>query len=141
MVDRRLRPLLWDTGRLAERDSSIVGFRQKEGERAPAPWSARNAEFAAEEARDIAADRQAETRSAVSSTGRTVGLLKGFEDELLLFGRNADSGVGDVERHVALRDARGFAVGGRAILQHPNSQRDGPTIGEFEGIRKQVFQN
>ena len=59
----------------------------------PSPGCAGQPDFAAEQARDFAADRQAQARAAVLAAGATVGLLERFEDDLLLLRRNADAGV------------------------------------------------
>ena len=60
-------------------------------------------DFAAQEPRQFAADRQSQSGAAVLAVGRTVGLLEGLEDDLLLVGRDADTRVGHFERE----DARG----------------------------------
>ena len=51
----------------------------------------------------LAADREAKAGAAVLAAGAGVGLLEGLEDDLLLFGRDADAGVGDLEGNNALR--------------------------------------
>ena len=47
----------------------------------------------------LAADRQSETGAAILAAGAGIGLLEGLEDDLLLLGRDADAGVGHLERH------------------------------------------
>src|SRR6185503_20542147 len=79
--------------------------RQVEREGAALPRRARDADLAAEQAGELAADRQAEPRAAVLAAGRAVGLLEGFENEPLLVGRDADAGV-----HHRERDGRARAV-------------------------------
>ena len=49
-----------------------------------------------------------ETGAAVLAAGAGVGLLEGLEDDLLLLGRDADAGVGDLERD---HDRRGSRTG------------------------------
>ena len=63
----------------------------------PSPGLADDADLAAEQAGDLAADRQAEAGAAVLAAGAAVGLLEGLEDDLLLVGGNADAGVADRE--------------------------------------------
>src|SRR5262245_3215053 len=76
---------------------SLVDARQVEREDAALPGRADDANFAAQQPRDLAADRESESRAAVFAAGRPVCLLEGLEDDPLLFGRNADAGVGDRE--------------------------------------------
>ena len=63
----------------------------------PSPGLLREADLAAEQVRELAADREAEAGAAVLAAGAGVGLLERLEDELLLLGRDADAGVGDHE--------------------------------------------
>ena len=52
--------------------------------------------------RDFAADRQAQARATVLAAGRAIGLLECLEDNLLLFGGDADAGIADGEGHDCL---------------------------------------
>jgi hypothetical protein len=52
-------------------------------------------DLAAQEARDFAADGQAQARAAEFAAGAAVGLRERLEDDLLFIGRDADAGVGD----------------------------------------------
>src|SRR6185369_15362736 len=70
---------------------------QVERERAPLTRRALDDDLAAEQTRDLAADREAETRAAVLAARRAVGLLERLEDEALLVARNADARVLDEE--------------------------------------------
>ena len=63
----------------------------------PLPGVALDVDLAAEQARDLAADREPEAGAAVLAAGGAVGLLERLEDELLLVLRDADAGVGDRE--------------------------------------------
>ena len=56
-------------------------------------------DFAAEEVRQLAADRETQAGAAVFAAGAGVGLHEGLENDLLLLRRDADAGVGDLERH------------------------------------------
>ena len=53
--------------------------------------------FAAEQACKLAADGKAEAGAAIFAAGAGVGLLERLEDQLLLFQRNADAGIGHLE--------------------------------------------
>ena len=77
--------------------ASISLLRQIEGEGAADALLAFDIELAAQQARDLAADRQPQPGAAVAPRGAGVGLLERFEDQLLLVGRDADAGVADAE--------------------------------------------
>ena len=53
----------------------------------PLPGVALDVDLAAEQARDLAADREAQAGAAVLAAGRAVGLLERLEDQLLLVAR------------------------------------------------------
>jgi hypothetical protein len=72
--------------------------RQIQGKGATEPGSAPQLDFAAQEIRKLAADRQAQPCSTVIPASARIRLFKGFEYELLLLGRDADTGIGDLER-------------------------------------------
>ena len=55
-------------------------------------------DFAAQEVRQLAADRKTKPRSTVLAAGARVGLLECLEDDALLLQRNADAGVRHLER-------------------------------------------
>ena len=69
-----------------------------ERERAAFPGLAPQLDFAAEQVREFAADREPEPRAPVTAIGAGVRLLKGLEYDALLLRRNADAGVGHLER-------------------------------------------
>ena len=71
-------------------------------------------DFAAEQACQFAADGKPEAGAAVFAAGRGVGLLERLEDDLLLFQRNADAGIGDLERHHRRRLAEHRMLGAPA---------------------------
>src|ERR1700740_300798 len=83
--------------RSCRRGGPLVGDRQDQRKTAALAGRARQLELAAEQRRDLAADRQAQARAAVHAAGGTVGLLEGVEDDALLVGRDADAGVADLE--------------------------------------------
>ena len=99
-------------------------------------------DFAAQQRRQFAADGETQTGSAVFAAGAGIGLLERFEDELLFFGRDADSGIADRNGHRALSE--------RAAPDDPSDHpsrdaadrhRDMTLRREFEGIRQQVLQD
>ena len=70
-----------------------VDQRQVQRERAALPGTLKRADFAAQQRRQFPADRQAQARAAILAARAGVGLLEGFEDQLLFFRRDADAGV------------------------------------------------
>src|SRR5437899_938127 len=75
-----------------------IGDGKIEREGAPLRRRALDVNLATEQARDLSADRQAETRASVLPARRTVGLLERLEDELLLVARDADARILHRER-------------------------------------------
>ena len=73
----------------------------------PWPGTLDEPDLAAEQRRQLAADRQAEAGAAVLAARAGVGLLERLEDQLLLLRRDADAGVAD-----------GDGDGGRHEPQH-----------------------
>ncbi len=68
-------------------------LRQEQREGAALADGAGEADFAAQQARDFAADGQAQPGAAIFAAGAAVGLLEGLEDDLLFLRRDADAGV------------------------------------------------
>ena len=101
--------------------AACTSLRQVERERAALPGRAGQADLAAQQPRDLAADRQAQAGAAVLAAGAAVGLLEGLEDDLLLVRRDADAGVGDGEGEH--RAARGSAPS-LSELQPPRRRPD-----------------
>src|SRR2546429_104587 len=81
-----------------ERD---VPRRQVERERRALALLRAHLDLAAQEARDLAADRQPEPRAAVAARGAAVRLLERLEDQAQLVVGNADAGVGHLDREDA----------------------------------------
>src|SRR5207237_1470364 len=111
------------------------GHVQREG--AARVWRALDADLAAQQLRDLAADREAESRAAELAARGSVGLLERLEDQLLLVPGNADAGVGDLECHHFLRVVerpRGEATG---LLRPLHRERDAALLRELERVRQQ----
>src|SRR6185503_2394748 len=81
---RHLRGPLGTGRRTARRRRRRVGHRQVEREGAAAPLRAHEVDLAAEQARELAADRETEAGAAVRAARAAIGLLERLEDELLL---------------------------------------------------------
>ena len=89
--------------RPARRGRSAAGrARQVERERGALALGALHPDLAAEQACDLAADRQTEAGAAEAAADRALGLLERLEDQAQLVRRDADPGVGDRERDHAL---------------------------------------
>src|SRR5262245_62155670 len=76
-----------------------IGMGQIEHKRAARAGRAAQLDFAAEQVREFPADRQPKPGPAILAAGAGVGLLEGFKDDLLLFKRNSDARVGNLEGH------------------------------------------
>ncbi len=115
--------------------------RQVDGERAAFAGRARDGDLAAEEADELAADRQAEAGAAVDAGRRAVALGERFEDPLLLLLVDADAGVDDGDGEHRRRAVERLAVG----LQPSSATRDlEPHLadgGELEGVGEQVLED
>src|SRR5436309_66030 len=94
---RRLDVLLLRRGARCERRPGIFQ-RQIEREGRALAGQAAQVDLAAEQARELAADRKTEAGAAIFAAGAGVGLLERLEDQLLLLERNADAGVRHFER-------------------------------------------
>src|SRR5205807_2265156 len=70
-----------------------VSLRQVEREGTPLAGAAHQPDLAAEQARQLAADGQAEAGAAVLAARAAVGLLERLEDDLLLVRRDADARI------------------------------------------------
>ena len=83
----------------------------------PRPSRAVEPNLAAEESRDLAADRQAESGAAVFAARAAIGLLERLEDGVLLVGRNADAAVAD------RKGEHGIGAIERSVLHAPAARR------------------
>src|SRR4029077_18498546 len=75
------------------------------------------------------------------AAGARVSLLESFEDDALLFWRDANAGVGDFKG-----DYRGGAIEDRVAAgptdgSDADGEADTAMFGEFEGVGEQVFQD
>ncbi|GJE73411.1 hypothetical protein CHKEEEPN_4976 [Methylorubrum podarium] len=107
----------------------------EQGEGAARPDAALDNDLAAQQARDLAADREAEARAAVLAARGSVGLLERLEDDPLLVLGDADPGIGDGHG-----DPLGPGAQGRA-LRRTDPERDASLLGELEGVGEKVAQD
>src|SRR5215472_5588619 len=115
--------------------------RHVKDEAAALSRSAPDGDLPAEEPRELAADRQAETGAPIAAAGGAVGLLERFEDDLLLILGNADTGIGDREGDHLRRAVEARFAGRPAARDPPYPQLHRPLLGELERVRQQVLQN
>ena len=87
----------------ADNRRARVTERQVQRERAAHAWRAAQLDLAAKQIRQLAADRQPQTRAAVLAARAGIGLLERLEHDPLLLGRNADAGIRHLERDDATR--------------------------------------
>ena len=97
--------------------------------------------FAAEQACQFAADGETETGAAIFPAGRGVGLLECLEDDLLLFRRNTDAGVGDLERHDGRRLAEHRMLRAPAAERHGDVEANAALRSELECVRQQILEH
>src|SRR5205085_5610152 len=93
------------TGGCRPRGRRRTDVFQRQIQRKGAARAGRTAQmdFAAQEVRQLAADRKTKPRSTVLAAGARVGLLECLENDLLLFQRDADASVRYLERHYRRR--------------------------------------
>ncbi len=83
-------------------------------------------DLAAQQVGQFAADRQPQAGAAVFAAGAGIGLLERLEDDSLLVQRNADAGIGDLERNHRCRAAQDrmvFAPTGRWRRKRTSARR------------------
>src|SRR4029079_10618003 len=88
--------LEWKADPRSHRRSGVLQW-QIERERAAFARRTLKMNFAAQQARKLTADREPKPSAAIFSAGPGVGLLKRLKDQLLLFQRDANAGVGHFE--------------------------------------------
>ena len=116
-------------------------LRQVQRERAALAGGAAEADFAAQHPGDFTADRQPQARAAVLAAGRPVRLLERLEDDLLLFGRDADAGVANAEGEHRLGMVEPLVLRAPPPAHRRDLQRHTPALGELEGVGQQVLEN
>src|SRR6202034_1308573 len=119
-----------------QRGAAKIGERQIQRKGAARARRAAQLNFPAEQVREFAADRQPEAGAAVLAAGGRVGLLKSLEYDALLFRRNADAGIRDLEGH-----HRGRMLQDRMIrIPTAGDRRDAELHAAFGGELERVGQ-
>src|ERR1700680_3570537 len=83
--------------RHSRRSRPHVGQRQIKRERAALAGGAAKLNFAAQQAGQFAADRQAQSGASILTAGAGICLLEGLEDDALFIESDSDAGIGDLE--------------------------------------------
>src|SRR5207244_10134505 len=112
--------------------------RHEQGEGRAFAGRRANLELTADEARNLAADRQAKPGAAIFAAGRAIGLVERLEDQPLLLLRNADARVGyrNLDRPAGVAQSRLIAA--PALVGQANAERDAALRGELEGVGQKV---
>ena len=95
----------------------------------PSPGVDCDADLAAEQARDLARDRQAQAGAAVLARRRAVGLLEGLEDQRAACPRGMPTPVSMTANAEA------------PVLRRADAQRHRALVGELERVGEQVAQH
>ena len=122
-------------------DGARIIERQVEREGAALPMHAGELDLAAEQHRQFAADGESESGAAILAGGSGVRLLKGFEYQSLLLGRDADAGVLDRESQHLVRLAEHRVIGSPALGRARDTHLDVAMAREFHRVGQQVLEN
>src|SRR5205814_6464262 len=109
-----------------------VTIREIDGERRPPSRFALHVDLATEEARDLAADGEAEASPAILAAGGPVRLLERFEDDLLLVLGNADPGIAHGEGDHPIRAVERLVGESLAIARRGDAQLHPALRGELD---------
>jgi len=93
------------------------------------------------EVRQIAADRESQSRAPILAAGAGVGLLERLEDDLLLLDGNTNAGIGDLERHHRGSLIESFVLRTPALGGSVDAEMHTAFFCELEGIRHQVLEH
>ena len=105
--------------------------REANGETGPLSHFALDRNLPAHHAYQLAGDRQAQARPAVTPRDRSVFLREGFEDAPKLVGRNPDARIAYFDQRAPLH----------TVVLDGRVHAHGPALGEFHGIADQVHQH
>ena len=118
-----------------------AGRRQVERERGALTLRALHVDLAAEQAGDLAADREPEPGPAEAAADRALGLLERLEDQAQLVRRDADPGVDHRERDDVLGARQRVAAVVHVGRRSADAELDGAAVRELERVREQVLQH
>src|SRR5258706_172586 len=96
------------------------------------------ADLAAQQAGDLAANGQTQTRAAVTPAGAPVGLLERLEDALLLLRSDTDAGIADGERDDRPSMVECFPILAPTFGHYGHAEDDAPLLGKLESVGEEV---
>src|SRR5439155_14585826 len=108
---------------------------QVERERAPLARRRDDPDLAAEEARDLPADRKPEPGAAVAAAGRPVRLLEGLEDDAQLVLGDPDPRVDDREADHGLGRREALAGEADVVSRDADLEPQRALVGELDRVR------
>src|SRR6266540_5793753 len=111
---------------------AIEGLRQIQHERAAEPDFAGQPDLAAEQPRNLAADREAQARATILAARGAVGLLERLEDDAVLVRGDPDAGVSDTKRDHPSRAAQRDVIVAPAVAGDIDRQVDLALFREFQ---------
>src|ERR1700753_4046140 len=123
------------------RRRSNIRLRNVEREGASLTGRAAQLNLSSQQVRQFAADGQSESRSAVLAACSGIGLLKGLEDDALLFLRNTNAGIRDLERNHRARAIENRMAIAPSGGDRRNLQTHTSLLGELECVRQQVLEH
>ena len=121
---------------LGQHGRAGVRERQVERERAALARNALQAYLAAEQLRELAADRETKARAAMLARRAGVGLLERLEHDPLLVERNADARVVHRERDHERRVVEHRLARRPTVPRDVDAQRHAAAIRELERVRR-----
>ena len=98
-------------------------------------------DFSSQQVGQLTADGQPQTGAAVLATRASVGLLECFENNALLFRRNANACVGHFEGHYQRRPFEHRMIVRPAAGGDGNSKGDMALGCELKRVRQQILQH
>src|SRR5579871_119691 len=96
--------------------------------------------FAAQKAGKLAADGQSQSGPAIFTAGAGIGLLERFKDDLLLFSRDANTGIADLKRHDRWRRLQHRMLELLAGSRIVDPEADAALGCELESVGEQILQ-
>src|SRR5207249_1248236 len=98
-------------------------------------------DFAAQQVRQLAADRKPQAGAAVFAAGACVCLLERLENDFLFFRRDTDAGVGHLEGDDALGLTENQMGRCPAYRRSGNLELDATAISKLECIREEILEH
>src|SRR5208283_1870148 len=114
---------------------------QIQSEGASLARSAAKLDFAAEQAGELAADSQPQSRSSVFPAGARICLLEGLENDALFIESNSNPRICDLEGDYRRRSAEDWMILAPPSRRHRYRQTHRTMFRKFERVLQQVLQH